>query len=40
MENSNWTDKDEIHAYMNNAAEMNKVFFKLTCILNIKFCIF
>lgn len=30
MENSNWTDQDEIHAYMNNAAEMNKVFFKLT----------
>ena len=30
MENKEWTEKDEIHKYMNNAAKMNEVFFELT----------
>ena len=30
MENNKWTDKDEIHRIMNDAADMNNVFFELT----------
>ena len=30
MENNKWTDKDEIHRIMNDATDMNNVFFELT----------
>ena len=30
MENKEWTEKDEIHKYMNNAAKLNEMFFNIT----------
>ena len=30
MENKEWTEKDEIHKYMNNAAKLNEMFFIIT----------